>query len=248
MRTIRMIVAYDGTDFAGFQTQVDRRTVQRTLEQAIGQIVGQPTRVVGAGRTDAGVHASGQVISFQTESRLPPAVLRRALNAVLPVDVSALDAVEAPNGFDARFQARSREYRYTIWNAPERSALRHRYSYHWRTYLDVDAMDRAAQALVGRHDFAAYSGAIRPEARPATTVRSLFRLHCWRQGSEVFISTVANAFLPHMVRNLVGTLIPVGMRDLTTEDVVAILASRDRGRAGPTAPARGLCLTRVQYV
>lgn len=242
-----MTVQYDGTDFAGFQVQVGQRTVQATLEAAALQITGEPTRVVGAGRTDAGVHATGQVISFTTASQLEPATLRRAFNAVLPADVAIVDAAEAPAGFNARYSAKSREYWYVVWNAAERKVIGRQYVFHWRAFLDARAMDEAAQVLVGRHDFAAFAGATRPGERSTSTVRTLYRLRCWREGDSVIIQAIADAFLPHMVRNLVGTLLPVGMHRSTPDDLRDILASRDRRRAGRTVPARGLCLTRVHY-
>jgi len=248
MRTIRMTVQYDGTDFAGFQVQSGRRTVQGELEDALDRVTGAPTRIVGAGRTDAGVHAAGQVISFVTQSILEPVTLRRAANAVLPEDVAILDAAEATMGFNARYSARSRAYRYTVWNAEIRSAPDHRYTHHWRHFLDVESMDEAVQRLVGRHDFAAFSTASHGRERPQSTERSLYRAHWWREGARVCLEVVADAFLPHMVRNLVGTLLLVGMHQATPDKMVEILASGDRRRAGVTAPAKGLCLTHVQYV
>ncbi len=242
-----MTIQYDGTGFAGFQVQVGRRTVQETLEVAINRVTGVATRVVGAGRTDAGVHATGQVVSFRTTSPMRTAALQRALNAVLPEDVVIVVAVDAPPGFNARFSALSREYRYTIWNSTERPVVGRQYVYHWRAPLDVTAMDQAARLLVGRHDFAAFAGSTASAERTVNTTRTLFRLHCWRDGQRVIVQAVADAFLPHMVRNLVGTLVPVGMHRMTADDVRAILASRDRRRAGVTVPARGLCLTRVEY-
>lgn len=242
-----MTVQYDGTDFAGFQIQVGRRTVQETLEVAISRVTGVATRVVGAGRTDAGVHATGQVVSFRTTSLLDTTALQRAMNAVLPEDVAIVAAADAPPGFSARFSALSREYRYTIWNSPERPVVGRQYVYHWRAHLDAAAMDRAARVLVGRHDFAAFAGSTASAERAVNTTRTLFRLHCWRDGQRVVVQAVGDAFLPHMVRNLVGTLVPVGMHRMTADDVRAILASRDRRRAGVTVPARGLCLTRVEY-
>ena len=247
MRTIRLTVQYDGTDFSGFQVQVGKRTVQGELETTVERVTDRPTRVVGAGRTDAGVHATGQVVSFETTSGLDPSTLRRALNARLPDDVVVVAASNAPPGFNARFSARSREYRYTIWNAADRVAMGRAYVYHWRAFLDAPAMDEAARSLVGRHDFAAFAGATRSAERSIDTVRTLFRLHCWRDGQKVIVQTAADGFLTHMVRNLVGTLLQVGMHQATVGDVQEILASRDRSRAGRTAPARGLCLTRVEY-
>jgi len=242
-----MTVQYDGTEFAGFQIQVGRRTVQEVLETALHQVTGEGTRVAGAGRTDSGVHATGQVISFETRSSLNAQVLKRAMNAVLPDDVAIASAADAPAGFHARFSAKSRAYRYTVWNGRERLVIGREYAYSWRAYLDDAAMDRAAALLVGRHDFAAFAGASHSVDKPSNTVRALFRLHCWREDQRVLIEAAADAFLPHMVRNLVGTLMLVGTGLRMAEDVNEILASRDRRRAGRTVPAKGLCLTRVQY-
>jgi tRNA pseudouridine38-40 synthase len=247
MRIIRMTVAYDGTEFAGFQAQVGQRTVQGTLEDALGHVVQESVRIAGAGRTDAGVHATGQVVSFSTASALPTETLRRAVNAWLPEDVVVPAVAEALAGFHARFSARGRGYRYTIWNAPERLTVGRRYAFHWRSRLDDGAMDSAAQLLQGRHDFAAFGGSTAGAEHETSTVRTLIRLHCWRDGDRLLIDAAADGFLPHMVRNLVGTLVHVGMGQWTGEQVAEILASRDRRRAGVTAPALGLCLTNVWY-
>jgi tRNA pseudouridine38-40 synthase len=247
VRTIRLTVAYDGTGFAGYQVQVGLRTVQGTLQEAIGRILGTPVQIVGAGRTDAGVHATGQVVSFRTDRMIEPLALRRAVNAVLPEDVAIVDATWAPDDFHARYSARGRSYRYTIWNAPDRPVLDRHRVYAWRSQLDVGAMDGAALALVGRHDFAAFCGSTAGREHPTRTVRTLFRLHCWRDGDRVLVDATADAFLPHMVRNLVGTLLRVGAGQATAADVAAILAHRDRRVAGRAAPAHGLCLTRVWY-
>jgi tRNA pseudouridine38-40 synthase len=247
MRTIRMTIAYDGTDFAGFQIQPGERTIQETLENAIAAVTGERSRVEGAGRTDSGVHARGQVVSFRTASVLDPSTLGRAVDATLPDDVAVLDVRDALPGFHARFSARGRAYRYTIWNDRERPLFDRKYVYHWRAWLDDTAMDAAARLLVGQHDFAAFCGTLRGRDRPTDTRRRLLRLHCWRDGKQVVIDAAADSFLPHMVRNLVGTLIQVGTRKIEISDVPAILAGRSRQDAGVTAPACGLCLTRVWY-
>lgn len=242
-----MTVAYDGTEFAGFQVQPGRRTVQGTLEDGLARVLGEGVRVDGAGRTDAGVHATGQVVSFRTEHTLATRDLQRALNAVLPADCAVRQVGEAALDFHARYRARARSYRYTIWNGSVRLVLGRQYAYHWRSFLDVTAMDAASGALLGRHDFASFSGSTRGRDRPVDLVRTLYRLRCWRDGDRVVIDATADAFLPHMVRNLVGTLIPVGAGRARPEDVRVILDARDRRLAGPTAPARGLCLTDVWY-
>jgi tRNA pseudouridine38-40 synthase len=241
-----MTVAYDGTEFAGFQAQAGPRTVQETLEAALRQVTGEAVRIAGAGRTDAGVHASGQVISFSTASELDPRQIGRAFNALLPDDVAVRDAAVVPPEFHARFSARARGYRYTIWNGSTRSALARRTSYHWQSRLDVAPMDQAARMLVGQHDFAAFSGTLRGRDRPTRTVRTVHRLHCWRRGHWVFVDAVADGFLPQMVRNFVGTLLPIGAGQRGVEATRAVLAGAEP-RHATTAPAFGLCLTKVWY-
>lgn len=249
MRYVSLVLEYDGTDFHGFQLQVGQRTVQGELEAALRRITGEPIRVAGAGRTDAGVHASGQVASFRMGSDLPVEQLVRALNGVLPPDVVVRSGREVPPEFHARFSARSRAYRYSIWNARTPTALCRRYTYHWRGPLDVVAMDLAARTLVGTHDFASFAGATgEPQGeRRGTTIRTVFRAECRRVGELVCFEISANAFLAHMVRNMVGTLLWVGSGRIDLAGFAAVLAARDRRVAGPTAPARGLCLIGVEY-
>lgn len=247
MQTIRLTVAYDGTDFAGFQYQSGQRTVQEVLEAAIAQVTGTAPRIHGAGRTDAGVHATGQVVSFGTESAIAPRDLGRAINAVLPDDVAVVAARGASSRFHARYYAVGRGYRYTIWNGASPLVLERRYTYQWRRFLDVPAMNRAAATLIGQHDFAAFGGSLRGRERPTTTVRTLFRLHCWRDAERVYVDAAANAFLPRMVRNLVGTLLQAGMGQTSATDVRATLESRKRAAEAITAPPLGLCLTHVWY-
>lgn len=240
------IVEYDGTSYHGFQLQTgDLPTIQSELERALLRITGAAARVVGAGRTDTGVHATGQVVSFRTESKLNPSVLRRALNAVLPSDIAVLLAADVTPDFHARFSARSREYRYSIVNRVARPALERNFALHVDSRLDVEAMSRAASALVGQHDFAAFAGA---DVEAGATVRNVLAAGCQRSaGDKVYVDVAADAFLPHMVRNIVGTLLLVGHGRLDCGRFEEIMASRDRRRAGPTAPARGLCLVRVNY-
>jgi tRNA pseudouridine38-40 synthase len=247
LRTIRLTLAYDGTDFSGFQAQRGRRTVQDTVEEATQRITGSRSRVAGAGRTDAGVHAAGQVISFQTESALSVVSLARALDALLPPDVGIVDAQEVNRDFHARFSARGREYRYTISNAAERPVLDRHFVYHWRSRLDEARMDQVAQEFAGRHDFTAFCGTLRGRDRPTSTVRTIFRIHCWRAEERVVIDVAADGFLPRMVRNLTGTLIRAGMNQLTGADVRGMLAGTEPRVPTVTAPAHGLCLTKVWY-
>jgi tRNA pseudouridine38-40 synthase len=237
------VLEYDGTGFAGFQFQPGRRTVQGELEETLWRVTQERVRVAGAGRTDAGVHALGQVASFATGTRLEPAELGRALNALLPPDVAVRRCLEVPEGFHARFSAQSREYFYWIINRPERPALQRERACHVPLPLSVVAMDEACRLLVGTHDFASFSGAGRREK----TVRTVIRAACRSEGEGVYVEVAADAFLPHMVRNIVGTLIWLGTGKLDLPAFARILAGGRRSLAGPTAPPQGLYLARVNY-
>jgi tRNA pseudouridine38-40 synthase len=244
-RNVVLVLEYDGTRYHGFQVQAGNLpTIQGELERAIEQITGLRARISGAGRTDRGVHASGQVANFYTGSALSTGVLRRALNAVLPPDIAVISAAEAPSNFHARFSARSREYRYTIVNRPARSPLMRHFAYHLARPLDVAAMAEAARELVGEHDFASFAGG---SEEVESTVRNVLSADCQREGERVYVDIEANAFLPHMVRNIVGTLLLIGIGKLEMDGFRQIFAARQRREAGPTAPAHGLCLTRVNY-
>lgn len=246
MATFRLTLEYDGTDFEGWQAQGDaHRTVQGTLEQAIAGVTGQRVSVVGAGRTDAGVHAEAQVASARVETRLEPARLQRALNATLPPDLVVREAEVVPDGFHARRDARGKLYRYQIWNGRERSPLRER-RWAWVPQpLDLDAVCAAAGCLEGTHDFSSFRAA---GSSPVTGVRTLHRITvAGEPGGEVILSVAGSGFLRHMVRNLAGTLIEVGRGRRAAHTLGEVLAARDRRRAGPTAPARGLTLVRVDY-
>lgn len=244
MRCFKVEVEYDGTDLAGFQYQVGQRSVQGELEATIERLTGQAMRVNGAGRTDAGVHALGQVVSFRCETRIPTERLPAALNSVLPRDVSAGAATEVDERFHARFSAKSRAYVYAILNRPYPSAVLRRYAYHYPWALDVAAMQRGARLLLGTQDFAAWANST---DETNSTTRCVLRCAVRRQGALVLVSVEANAFLRGMVRNIAGTLLEVGAGKRTPEELAAITASRDRRNAGPSAPAHGLCLVRVRY-
>lgn len=232
-------VEYDGTDFAGFQVQPGRRTVQGELESALTRLGGGGrVRVDGAGRTDAGVHAQGQVIAFTWTGRLRRSELITALLAVLPPDVGIGSLWRVPADFRPRYAAQRREYRYSIWNGP-RSPLRERHALGYRDVLDVEAMDRAAQALVGRHDFSAFGGWDRQP------IRTLQGVRVRRTGSMITIDVIGDAFLRQMVRSIVAALLRVGRGDATAEDLEAALRSPERAFAGAIAPPQGLCLRRV---
>lgn len=232
-------VEYDGTDFAGFQAQPAARTVQGELETALARLSGgRRVAVVGAGRTDAGVHAAGQVIAFTWTGRLAAAELERALGALLPPDVAIRGLRRAPAGYAPRRAARYREYRYTVWNGP-RSPLRERTALGVRAPLDVAAMARAGQVLVGRHDFSSFGAADRNPVRTISMVRVR------KVGRTIVIDVRAESFLRGMVRRIVAVLIEVGRGKMSEAQVAAALAERRPALDGATAPAHGLCLRRV---
>jgi tRNA pseudouridine38-40 synthase len=238
-RRFRARVEYDGTDFAGFQVNPGKRTVQGVLETALARLDGGVAeRVDGAGRTDAGVHASGQVIGFTYRGPLAGPDLERALDALLPPDVAVRGVRTAPAGFNPRYAARYREYRYTVWNGP-RSPLRERTALGVRVPLDTAAMARAGSVFVGRHDFSSFGAAGRTSVRTVTAVRVR------REGRTVTIDVRADAFLRGMVRRMVAVLVEVGTGRLDETLVRAALAGPDPAFDGATAPAKGLCLRRV---
>ncbi len=240
---VKAVVAYDGTDYGGFQRQRNAPTIQAELESALSEITGWPTRIVAAGRTDAGVHATGQVIAFDTPWRHGVEALQRALNAKLPSAIAVRTMTEAKSDFHPRYDARRRAYRYTLYRDPVRHPLRERYALRVSHPLDVAAMRRAAQQLIGKHDFWAFGSPPQGER----SVRHLFRAEWEEAGVWLHFEIEANAFLYRMVRMIVGTLLRVGEGKLPPEAIADILQQRDRRRAGPAAPAKGLTLVAVLY-
>jgi tRNA pseudouridine38-40 synthase len=246
-------IAYDGTDFHGFQRQADDQgpTIQGTLEEAIERIGGSRVTVYGAGRTDAGVHASGQVIHFDGGSRLTPVVWLRALNANLPETLAVRRAFAVPERFHARYSAQSRSYRYTIWNDPAPDPLAARYSLHRPEPLTLELMAEACQHLRGRRNFAAF-GRSPDETNPQkpgphSCVRTLLEATCMGRDGFIYCDFTADAFLTGMVRRIVGTLLLVGQRRLSPDAFATIVERAEKSHPGPSAPARGLCLVRVAY-
>jgi tRNA pseudouridine38-40 synthase len=238
-RRFRATVEYDGTEFAGFQVQPGARTVQGELEAALARLIGGTRQPVqGAGRTDAGVHATGQVIAFTYPGSLSAEALTDAFNGTLPPDVAIRDLRRAPEGYNPRYAARYREYRYSIWNGP-RSPLRERTALWVRSGLDVTAMSRAATAFEGRHDFSAVGGA---DPQP---VRTVHRIRVRRDGDAITIDVRADAFLRGMVRRIVAILLAVGKGKLEATAVPGLLTAGKPALRGAAAPARGLCLRRV---
>jgi tRNA pseudouridine38-40 synthase len=245
-RNIRLLLAYDGTEFHGWQKQPGMRTVQDIVEQAARRVVRHQVVIHGSGRTDSGVHARGQVANFETTSTMPCENLQKAIGSRLPKDVSVYHAAQVPLGFKASRHAISKLYRYRIYNDHRRPVEHHqqRYVYHFWHPLDVDRMRLAAELLVGKHDFAAF--ATSGHGREST-VRTVLRFEVARRYNEVIADVEGTGFLYNQVRNMVGTLIEVGRGHWTPETVSSILESRNRSQAGPTAPARGLCLQWVRY-
>ncbi len=244
MRHIKLVIGYDGTDFHGFQRQKGLRTVQEELERTLTILLGHPVQLKAAGRTDAGVHAEGQVVSFWTNCPIPTERLPIALNGLLPPDIVAKRATEVPPDFHPRFDATSRVYRYLIDNRPIPSILLRRYAWHIPEPLDIAAMREAASCLIGVHDFASFHAS---GSELGSTVREMKRIAITRRDGVTAITMEANAFLYHMARIIVGTLVEIGKGKRPPEEVCAILNARDRSVAGKTAPAHGLCLLQVKY-
>ncbi|MFQ5696827.1 MAG: tRNA pseudouridine(38-40) synthase TruA [Myxococcota bacterium] len=247
MTRLRLTLEYHGAGFSGWQRQPERRTVQGALEAACERLAGRPVRVHAAGRTDAGVHAEGQVAHLDWPDVRRPRSLGEALDAHLPDDLSVVQAIPVRPDFDARRDARSKRYRYRILARRAPSPLRSGVSWHVRGTLDPEAMRRSAECLVGDRDFAAFRGAPGGPPPHQSTRRTLDVLRVEVSGDELRVVAEARSFLRHMVRNLVGTLVEAGAGRVSPLEVARILESGDRARAGPTAPACGLCLVWVKY-
>jgi len=236
---------YDGARYHGFQLQANSVTIQGETEKAIGKLTGERCRVIAASRTDAGVHAKGQTVSFRTGSHLPLRAFINGLNHYLPSDIAVKAAHKVEDSFDVRRNALSREYSYYILNSSTRSPIRQGFSHLVARRLDIEAMNQACQALIGEHDFASFVTCM--EARIKSTVRNVSQAKVERDGELATFNMVANSFLPHQVRNTVGALIRVGLGKMSIDEFHGIIEARKLGLAGPTAPACGLCLMRVNY-
>ncbi|MGH7411877.1 MAG: tRNA pseudouridine(38-40) synthase TruA, partial [Candidatus Methylomirabilis sp.] len=244
MPTFKLTIEYDGTDYHGWQVQPGLATIQGLLEKAIARIIGEPVHVTGAGRTDAGVHAVGQVASLRAEFRHPAETLRRALTSLLPPDIVVARAEEAPNGFDAQRWAQWKRYRYTLLTRPYPSALERRYTLFVPGPLKIDLMAEAAGILIGKHDFSSFQAAHSSVDHP---VRRVFTAAFRQEGDHLFFEIIADGFLRHMIRIIMGTLLEVGRGKLAPGDVKAILEAKDRNQASKTLSAHGLCLVEVGY-
>ncbi len=244
MRNFRLVLEYDGTDFRGFQRQPRLRTVQGVLEERFSRLLGEPIKVIGAGRTDAGVHAAGQVVNFRTTRPVSAANLSEILNRALPADVKVQRGEEVPESFHARRSACSRTYRYVIIERDAPSPLLGRFALVLPERVDAARMTEAARGLVGRHDFRAFQAA---GSETKTTERTLLRLECGRARERVTITAEADSFLYQMVRLIVSSLLRVSRERMAAEELWEILAAGDRLRLPAPAPACGLCLMQVSY-
>ncbi len=242
---IVLVMEYDGTHYYGFQMQANLPTIQGETEKALWKLTGERSRVIAASRTDTGVHAKGQVVSFRTRSSLPLETFINGLNYYLPRDIAVKAAHKVSDSFNVRRSALSREYNYYILNSRTRSPIREGFSCLVGGHLDIEAMNQACQALIGEHDFASFASSI--GAGIKSTIRRVYKAETERDGELAVFNMVANSFLPHQVRNTVGALIRVGLGKMTVDEFHRIIEAKKPGLARPTAPARGLCLMRINY-
>jgi tRNA pseudouridine38-40 synthase len=243
-RNIRLVLAYDGTPFLGWQVQPQGPTIQSLLEEALGRITGHRTKVKGSGRTDAGVHALGQVANFPTVARMPPEAFVPALNSMLPPEIAVLAAEEAESSFDAQFSAVEKTYHYRIFNSRVKSPFEHNRAWHIPAKIDVESMEDSLSYLIGEKDFSSFRAVGCVASSP---VRLMKKIIIVRDGAAITVELTADGFLRHMARNIVGTLVEVGSGRFSTGKVAEILAARDRTRAGMAAPPCGLYLAKVVY-
>jgi len=240
-----LVVEYDGTGYHGFQLQAALPTIQGEIEKALLKLSGERIRVMAASRTDAGVHARGQVVSFRSESQLPAQTFVNGLNYYLPGDIAVKAAYRADDSFNVRRDAVSREYKYYILNSLTPSPIREGFSYRVGGHLDIEAMKQACQALIGEHDFALFASSLGVEIK--STVRRVYRAEIEMDEDMAVFNMVANSFLPHQVRNTVGTLIRVGLGKMKGSEFCSIIEEKKPGLVGPAAPPCGLCLMQVNY-
>ncbi len=240
-----LILEYNGTRYHGFQLQVNKPTIQEEIEKALEKLTGEKIRVMGASRTDTGVHARGQVISLRTRSSHSLQTFVKGLNYYLPRDIAVKAAHRVKDSFSVRHYAVSREYNYYILNSLTRSPFREGFSYLVSGHLDIDAMNQASQALIGEHDFASFTTGIGGEIK--STVRRVYRAEVRKDGKLAVFNMLASSFLPHQVRNTAGALIRVGLGKMSGNEFYSLMEAKTPGLAGPTAPANGLCLMQVNY-
>jgi tRNA pseudouridine38-40 synthase len=241
-----LIIEYDGTDYHGSQYQTNAPTVQEEIEKALEKLTGKKIRIKMASRTDAGVHAAGQVAGFITDSALPLESYVEGLNHFLPDDIAVREAFSPVDPFDVRRRATSREYRYSILNRETRSPLKQRFTHRVTGELDIKAMNKACRALIGKKDLASFVSSAEVAAKK-NTIRKIIKAEFTREGDIIHFDIAADSFLPHQVRNTIGALLRVGQGKMTVNEFEKMIEAKTPGLAGPTAPATGLCLVRVNY-
>ncbi len=245
-KNFMITIEYDGSAFHGWQRQAERRTIQGQIEKALETMTGTAVHLTGSGRTDAGVHAYGQVANFHCKTRLGPEIFHKGLNSLLPEDIIITSCRQVHENFHARFDVKSKTYHYKILNRPMPVAIGRQYAWHIRKELNLDAMRQAARHLLGTHDFKAFEGSGSPRA---DTVRSIMNSDLVEENDGYVVFEIeGDGFLKFMVRNIVGTLVDVGLSRISPDDVHGILASKNRNLAGVTAPAHGLFLVSVKYL
>lgn len=244
MKRFKMIVAYDGTNYNGFARQPNGVTIQETLEEAISKIVQHEVRTLGAGRTDQGVHAKGQCVTFDSETKVPAEKLAKAINSQLPLDISVKSVEEVSMDFQPRFGAKRKTYRYQILNAQVRDPFLYKYSLQYPYNLDIELMQEAANEMVGKHDFACFCSA---GSSVKDTVREIYSIEIKKHEDLVTVDICGNGFLYNMVRIIIGTLLRVNEEKLSTGDIKKIINGRDRQKAGPTVPPQGLTMLEIIY-
>ncbi|MGD2270724.1 MAG: tRNA pseudouridine(38-40) synthase TruA [Desulfobacterales bacterium] len=245
MKNFKLTIEYDGTDYHGWQRQKSVRTVQHEIEKAVGTMTGRQIAVVGSGRTDAGVHALGQVANFKCATHLKPQEFWRGLNSLLPESIVIRSCEQVEQNFHARYDVKSKNYQYRILNRQLPAAIQRQYAWHIRQLLDLEAMNRAAAHLVGRHDFTAFEGT---GSRRSNAVRHVVTASFFRRNQDYLVFGIeADGFLRFMVRNIVGTLVEVGKGKISPQEFAEIIGAKNRSRAGATAPALGLFLVGVKY-
>ncbi|KXG45111.1 tRNA pseudouridine(38-40) synthase TruA [Tepidibacillus infernus] len=244
MKNIKLEVSYDGTAFHGFQVQPNQRTIQGELEDALQRLTNQPVKIIGSGRTDAGVHAKKQVCNFKINHSMPLSKWPVALNALLPEDIVVNSASEVPLEFHSRFDVRQKTYRYSIYHHTYVNIFRRHYTWHYPYPLDVEKMKAVSKVFIGEHDFTAFSSA---KTTVENKVRKIYAADLWKKENEIYFQITGNGFLYNMVRIVVGTLVEVGRNKMDPEEVMELFEKKNRSLAGLTAPAKGLTLWDVQY-
>lgn len=243
MNNIKLIIEYDGTNYVGWQQQKNGISIHETLNKAIKRVVNEDIKLIGAGRTDAGTHATGQVANFKTNSDISSFNLVQAINTYLPEDIVVRSAKKVSEKFHSRFSAKSKVYCYTILNSNTRCAIQRNYCFFYTTKLNIEKMQKASETLIGRHDFSTFKS----KSDVNCSVRTIKRLEIKKIGKYVLFTVEADGFLYKMVRSIVGTLLEVGRGKMKITEFKRIVKSRDRGKAGNTVPAKGLCLLKVKY-